>query len=67
VVELGEHLFDARARYRLQQRHGVPQLLHLLRPEMLEHLGRVVFAKRDQQNGAFLDAVFSWHWRRSIP
>jgi hypothetical protein len=52
AVKLAQHLFDARARHRFERRHGVPELLHLLRPEVLEHLGGVVLAEGDEQDGA---------------
>jgi hypothetical protein len=44
--EFVNHFFDALARHLFQRRHGVAELLHFLRPEILQNLGSLVLPQR---------------------
>ena len=66
LAEFADHVFDFLAADRLQARHRRAYLLHFARTEVLEDLGRLVFAERHHQDRAFHDA-FSCHCRPPIP
>ncbi len=52
-VKALQHLVDLLAREVAERGHGLAQLLHLARRQMLEHLGGFLLAQREQQDGAF--------------
>jgi hypothetical protein len=64
--EVVDHFFDALARHLLQRRHGVAELLHFLRPEVLQDLGSLVLPQRQQEDGGLFYAV-TGRARRHLP
>ena len=67
ALEVGKDFLDLGPGHRLQAGHGVAELLDFFRPEVFEDFRCVILAQGDEQDGALLDAVVSWHWRPSSP
>ena len=59
LVELAQHARHLIARDVAELRHRDPELLHLARAEMLEHLHRLFLAERHQEDRAALYSVFA--------
>ena len=57
LLQFVEHRLDLFARHGLDLRHGVAELLDLLRPEMLQYFGGLVLAQRQEQHGALFQPL----------
>ncbi|MCY1370743.1 hypothetical protein D9M69_578480 [compost metagenome] len=57
IDELAHHLLDLLALDVAHLRHGHADPLHLLRPEVTQHLGGVRLAEREQEDRGLVDLV----------